>query len=180
MKRHKMALSDYTFTFTNHKTINMKKKILYIDMDGVIADFDEGIALICKNPKTLPDFKTWDSKVDYICANYSDFFHNIPPIIGAIDAVKYLMQQYEVYFLSTPMWDVPNSYIGKRIWIEKHFPLEGKKRLILTHRKDLQIGAYLIDDRLRNGVENFTGKHIHFGTEEFANWEAVLTFLEIE
>tara|TARA_R110000868_G_scaffold146772_2_gene367768 strand:- start:7860 stop:8309 length:450 start_codon:yes stop_codon:yes gene_type:complete len=149
-------------------------------MDGVIADFDEGIALICKNSKTLPDFKTWDSKVDYICANYPDFFYNIPPITGAIDAINYLIQQYEVYFLSTPMWDVPNSYIGKRIWIEKHFPVEGKKRLILTHRKDLQIGEYLIDDRLKNGAENFTGIHIHFGTKEFTNWEAVLTFLQIK
>ena len=38
-------------------------------------------------------------------------------------------------------------------------------------------GDYIIDDRLKNGVDKFDGKHIHFGTEEFTDWESVLKFL---
>jgi 5'-nucleotidase len=50
--------------------------------------------------------------------------------------------------------------------------------LILTHRKDLNIGDYLVDDRLRNGAGEFQGKLIHFGTDEFPNWEVTLKYLE--
>ena len=35
--------------------------------------------------------------------------------------------------------------------------------MIITHRKDLLIGEYLIDDRLANGAEHFRGKLISFG-----------------
>ena len=35
----------------------------------------------------------------------------------------------------------------------------------------------IIDDRTKNGVEHFEGRHIHFGTEEFPDWESVLSEL---
>jgi 5'(3')-deoxyribonucleotidase len=75
------------------------------------------------------------------------------------------------------MWALPESYSGKRIWLEKHFGESIKKRLILSHRKDLLMGDYLIDDRLRHGVTEFKGEHIHFGTDKFPDWEAVLDYL---
>ena len=51
------------------------------------------------------------------------------------------------------------------------------KRLILTHNKQLNIGDYLIDDRTKNGAGEFTGEHIHFGTEKFPDWKSVLDYL---
>jgi 5'-nucleotidase len=159
----------------------MKKKILYIDMDGVIADFDKSIIAFCPEILTdikYQDFKTKDAKIDFICETETTFFHNLLPFEGAILAVNRLFELYEVYFLSTPIWDVPHSFTGKRIWIEKYFGALGKKKLILTHRKDLNIGDYLVDDRLRNGAGEFKGKLIHFGTDEFPNWEVTLKYLE--
>lgn len=76
------------------------------------------------------------------------------------------------------MWYVPHSFIGKRIWIENHFGELGTKRLILTHRKDLNVGNYLIDDRTASGAGAFKGMHIHFETAEFPNWEVTLKYLE--
>lgn len=76
------------------------------------------------------------------------------------------------------MWDLPMSYIGKRHWIEKHFGEMAKHRLILTHRKDLNIGDFLADERLVNGAREFKGVHIHFGTERFPNWQITLKYLE--
>jgi hypothetical protein len=40
--------------------------------------------------------------------------------------------------------------------------------------KGLLIGDYLIDDRTANGAGEFTGKHIHFATDEYPNWDIVL------
>lgn len=71
----------------------------------------------------------------------------------------------------------------KRLWIEKHFGEIFYKKVIITHRKDLLIGDYLIDDRIANGAGNFKGAHLHFGWNYinnkdniYPNWEAILTY----
>lgn len=156
----------------------MSKKILYIDLDGVVADFDRAIeehvgrlGLSYETPEERGKL------VDKICEDHPNFFEDLEPINGAVDAVIKLFEIYDVYFLSSPMWWIPNSYSGKRLWIEKHFGDIATKRLILTHRKDLNIGDYLVDDRLKNGVVDFKGIHIHFGTEMFPNWDFTYKYL---
>lgn len=58
------------------------------------------------------------------------------------------------------------------------------KKIFTTHRKDLLVGDYLIDDRTKNGAGDFKGEHIQFGWDyenkkwnEFHNWDKVLTKL---
>jgi 5'(3')-deoxyribonucleotidase len=172
------GLSEVEFIFA--KIILMKKKILYLDMDGVVADFEQSVLKICPELNTASIYektKKRDAKIDQICATEPNFFHNLLPMKGAVEAVNQLFPLYNLYFLSSPMWGVPESYIGKRIWIEKHFGVLAKKRLILSHRKDLHLGDYLVDDRTRNGAGEFQGFHIHFGTEAFPDWETTLRFL---
>ncbi|QVJ82180.1 sigma-70 family RNA polymerase sigma factor [Xylanibacter ruminicola] len=50
--------------------------------------------------------------------------------------------------------------------------------MIITHRKDLCLGDYLIDDRGKNGTSEFSGEWIEFGSEKFPDWESVLKYLE--
>lgn len=49
--------------------------------------------------------------------------------------------------------------------------------MVITHRKDLCEGDYLIDDRGKNGTSEFKGEWIQFGSEQFPNWESVKTYL---
>ena len=157
----------------------MKKKILYIDMDGVIADFDRAIQdHIDRFELNVDKFESREKLVDYICECNPHLFHQLEPIEGAIESVKELFPLFDVYFLSTAMWWVPTSFTGKRVWLEEHFGDLATKRLILTHRKDLALGHYLIDDRTKNGAGEFTGFHIHFRTEQFPDWETVVNFLK--
>jgi 5'-nucleotidase len=157
----------------------MKKPILYVDMDGVVADFYKGIN------KYDPEFKVedgdnWDGlskRVDTIVTSTTDFFLKLDAIDGAVDAINQLWEYYDIYFLSTPMWHYPPSYTQKRLWLEGYFGDKATKRLILTHRKDLCIGDYLIDDTTRHGAGEFKGTHIHFGTEKFPNWEYIVWWL---
>lgn len=157
----------------------MEKEILMCDLDGVIADFNLELNILAPDLE-LHEGDGYEERskiVDRVCQENSGVFLRLQPIVGGIEAVKKLAEYYEVYFLSTPMCDLYESYAHKPEWLRKHFGEWAKKRLILTHRKDLVYGKYLIDDRLKNGSESFKGEHIHFGTEKFPDWESVLKYL---
>lgn len=157
------------------------KKILYIDLDGVCADFDAAINKLCPELETDPKYLDLDvrsAKVDELCQKYPNIFQYLEPIEGSVEGVNILFEHFEVYFLSTPMWEVLRSFMDKRFWIERIFGSKVKKRLILSHRKDLAIGDYLIDDRTKNGAGEFKGEHIHFRSDSrFMNWPSVVEYL---
>ena len=146
-------------------------------MDGVIADFHAGVNALCDEFLDTTEINSSRDRVNALCEANPEIFHDLPLIDGAIPAVHHLMNVFEVYFLSTPMWNVPASFTGKAIWLDKHFGSVAHRRLILTARKDLNIGDYLIDDRLFNGVDKFKGEHIHFGQPKFKDWDMVLEYL---
>ncbi len=105
------------------------------------------------------------------------FFEDLPIIEGSYNAISKLSEKYDIYFLSTSPWSNIYASSEKRIWLEKHFGDLAFKKLILSHNKGLLKGDYLIDDRLLNGVTEFEGEHIHFGTSKYRNWESVLKYL---
>lgn len=152
-----------------------EKELLFVDMDGVLVDFYKGVK------RFYPDFDGYPTgRQREITAELSarhGFFTALEPIPGAIDAFHRLSVLFDIYILSTPDWYGVNSWTEKRIWVEEHIGECAFKRLILSHNKGLFTGRALIDDRMRNGVDRFTGEHIHFGTEKYPDWEAVLEYL---
>ncbi len=150
-------------------------------MDGVVADFDKAINSFCpdlRNAEKYPTQELRGKKVDEICFKNPRIFNHLVPIEGALKYVSLLDQKFDIYFLSTPMWLVPDSFTGKRIWLEMMFDKIAEKKLILTHRKDLCIGDFLVDDRFAHGVDKFKGEHIHFGSDKFPDWKTTYDYLE--
>ncbi len=142
------------------------KPRIYIDLDGVLADYQKHMdSMLAKGMNKFQIFKM------------TGIFDKLEPINGAVKTFHFLTKHFEVYILSTPLWSNPDSWSGKRIWVEKFLGKECKKKLILSHNKGLLKGDYLIDDRTANGVLDFEGEHIHFGTTEFQNWELVLKYI---
>lgn len=103
------------------------------------------------------------------------FFTKLEIVEGAVEAINILAQKYDIHFLSTPQWDNPYCWMEKRIWISEKFGELAYKKLTLTNEKHRFIADYLIDDYEHKG---FTGKHIHFKTEEFPDWKAVLKYFD--
>lgn len=155
----------------------MNKKIIYIDMDGVLVDFGKAKKWFFDNyPEIRRAYKGRPDQIPGI-------FKDPDPIVGAIDAVKILAEQdrFDLFVATTSPWGNPEAAMHKRLWLEKHFDDLFEKKMFITHRKDLLIGDFLIDDRTKNGAGEFKGKLIRFGwsyEEEkwnpYPTWESVL------
>ena len=149
-------------------------KTLFIDMDGVLVNFQSGIDRL--DEKTRQEYKDHLDDVPGI-------FALMDPMPGAVEAVQKLRECYDLYILSTAPWNNPTAWCDKLNWVKKHFGGDKDspfyKRIILTHHKDLCHGDYLIDDRPHKcGVENFTGEVLHFGPDgKYKNWENVVEYL---
>ena len=148
------------------KVINMK--ILYIDMDGVLVNFQTGI-----------DKLTEQQRQEYLGKEDEcpGIFGLMEPQPGAIDAFNELSQLFDTYVLSTAPWENDTAWTDKLNWVKKYLGKPAYKRLILSHNKHLNAGDFLVDDRLANGADRFTGEHIHFRTDRFPDWASVVKYL---
>ena len=100
------------------------------------------------------------------------------PMPGAVKAFKELSEKFDTYILSTSPWANPSAWSDKLIWVKNYLGPRANKRLILSHHKNLNAGDFLIDDRTKNGVNEFKGEHLHFGTPKFPDWNSVVDYLD--
>jgi 5'(3')-deoxyribonucleotidase len=152
------------------------RKVILVDMDGVLVkeptkehEDEKRRKMGRKGRKEGTEELHW--------SDVPEIFLDLEPIDGAIEAYNKLAGDHDLYVVSTAPWGNPSAWTDKRKWIEKHLPI-ADKRLFLTHNKHMVVGDYLIDDRIKNGVDKFPGKHIHFGQEPFKDWSAVLDYFD--
>ena len=121
----------------------MNKKRIYFDMDGVLVDFQSGIDKLDEATK-----EQYKGKLDEV----PGIFSLMEPIPGAAEVVRLLARNYDVFILTTSPWNNPTAASDKVEWVKKYLDDVFHKRVIITHRKDLLDGDYLIDDRGKNGT----------------------------
>lgn len=134
---------------------------VFIDMDGVIVDFDAYIKL----------FNTTGNLLKKVPGTFA----KLNPIPKALDSVKTLISRgYDVWIATKPPTGVATAYEEKATWIFTYLP-ELTRKLIITPDKGL-LGDehdYLIDDRPHKAnCEKFRGILIPFNNGE--TWEGVL------
>jgi 5'-nucleotidase len=171
MKKH--LSEEYRKVFLDALEKKIGKKTIFIDMDGTIANFKKAT-------------EDWGVKMGLTGQEFLDkklyrqegFFLSLEPIEGAVESIAELRKKFFVRFLSAPSWSVPASFMEKRIWIEKHFGGWTFERMDYSFRKDLSMGHFLVDDRIKYGTEDFIGEHVMFGSEKHKDWKTVTEYLK--
>jgi 5'(3')-deoxyribonucleotidase len=163
------------------------KKVLYVDMDNVIVDFETGIERV---PKFVMEAHVASAGLDdngepKDLDDIPGIFSLMEPMKDAVESILDLARVFDLYLLSSSPWNNPSAWSDKIRWVHLHFGNSKQnpiyKRLILSHHKNLNDGHFLVDDRLKNGAELFGQKagseHIHFGQGEHKDWKQVHPYL---
>jgi 5'(3')-deoxyribonucleotidase len=135
---------------------------VFIDMDGVIVDFDGYAKSLGLNGDEM--------------TRRPGAYLEMSPLPGAIEAVRSVIGMgYDAWLATKPPTGVAFAYSDKAQWVFDHLP-ELRRKLILTHDKGLLKGDYLIDDRPhRANCSEFSGELIVF--KEGMKWPEILVML---
>ena len=98
---------------------------------------------------------------------------------SAVKSFAALCRYYTPYVLVSSHCNIPDQIPPVFRWIERHLDVPAWNRVIVTNRKDIVLGDYLIDrypERL--GTSEFMGTVLHFGEDPFRTWEDVMTFFD--
>lgn len=164
----------------------MSKKIILLDMDNVIADFDTALyrrrdefkhKLIYTEPysaENISQINMWKTinshpaNIDIVRGVFSvdGFFATIPIMPGARQAVERLDQlsdKYDYFFCSSPSVSSRTCHSDKAQWLCRYFSYKHGNKLILTDDKTMVRGDVLIDDKVSiKGCCEPSWKHILF------------------
>ena len=143
------------------------KKIVYIDMDGVLADFSKGIG--------RPGYEYNPPEM-----LRPGFFRELEVMPGAKDAIAELLtiEGIDVFIATKPTTANLNCATEKFEWIKANFP-ELLRKIFITCDKGHLNGDYLIDDNANQWQAKFKGTFLHF--QEFEpedSWMSIVNYMK--
>jgi len=136
---------------------------ILIDMDGVIADFDQEFLQRWRDRHADKFYIPVEERtVFYVKDEYpeelkplvaeilleSSFFRDMLPVPGAQEALTEMRDMgLEVFICSSPLSTYNHCVLEKYEWVEKHLGPAWTKQVILTKDKTIIKGNFLIDDK---------------------------------
>jgi len=170
------------------------KKTIAIDMDGVLAntephfiDYYEketGIRLTLSDIAGKSEHDAFNGIITSFI-NKPGFFRTLPLMEGAVEAVRSLMEDFEVFIVSAAM-EFPLSLPEKYDWLAEHFPFIHWRNIVFCGDKSIIKTDFLIDDHCKN-LDFCHGKAIMFNAfhninlhhhQRVYNWDEVLNLME--
>ncbi|RWX03491.1 5' nucleotidase, NT5C type [Flavobacterium cerinum] len=147
------------------------KKSIAIDMDGVIADIEPhliewyqketGIITAKETIRGLNEHEAFSNKGAILkILNSPSFFRTVPVMDKAVETVKALMEEYEIFIVSAAM-EFPLSLFEKKEWLSEHFPFISWKNIIFCGDKSIIDTDFMIDDYCKN-LDFCKGKPLMF------------------
>lgn len=174
------------------------RKTIGIDMDGVLADIEThllnwyeknyGLKLGPEIFLGIPESEAFPDKDALLkFVHTPGFFRTLPVMEGAVDAVKKLSADFDIYIVSAAM-EFPLSLFEKREWLAEHFPFISWTNIIFCGDKSIVGTDYLIDDHCKN-LDHCKGTPIMFTAGHNTNhnhhtrannWQEVMRLMEAQ
>ncbi len=125
-------------------------RTLYVDLDGVMADFDGAFpAVFGLDHRSMADDAMWGH-----INSHPSFFRDLPPMDGAVAFFRSIEHLNPVILTACPKSNYPHVAAQKRAWVREHLSqtclvlpvMGGRHKPLFMH----QPGDVLIDDFGRN------------------------------
>lgn len=113
--------------------------------------------------------------------HHPDFFRDLRAFDGAIDAIKTLSEQYDIFIVTAAM-EYPESFAAKYDWLKTHVPFIDPLNFVFCGDKSIIHADYLIDDTPKH-LDTFVGEGLLFhalhninatGYQRVYNWQDIL------
>lgn len=173
------VIANYSiFTAKLSNMTTRVRKTLAIDMDGVIADVEGqllnwyetrfGISLTRDDIKGRSEEELFPEQgILREFLNTRGFFRTLPVMEGAVEALKELAIDFDIYIVSAAM-EFPLSLYEKQQWLAEHFPFISWRNIIFCGDKSIIDTDFLIDDHCKN-LDFCKGKPLMFTAFHNAN-----------
>jgi 5'(3')-deoxyribonucleotidase len=137
-------------------------------MDGVVADFVGGVLrrynLEYNDHLTHADIKGHGMHNFMKCGTGVYKYFREEGLFAHLDVIKPAQQAllklhndgHDIYFVTKPVDHSHHCLREKQMWVTKHFPFIGLKKMVFTGQKHMVRGDVLIDD-LPSNLEKFRG-----------------------
>ncbi len=175
----------------------MKKKIILINMDHVVADithqcikwYKSATGIEIKRTDLLGKeedkaFPRPDLITEFL--HTPGFFRSAPVIPGSEQVLEELNELFDINIVSAAM-EFPQSLVERYEWLQEHFPFIAPHQIIFCGSKKRISGDFMIDDHLKN-LNHFKGERLLFtaphnfnihrsGYTRVSNWTEVRKWL---
>ncbi len=97
----------------------------------------------------------------------------MPPAPSVQKAVRLLIEHYQVYFVAPA-----SLYATTESWLTEYIGIPAWRHLIVTWRRDLLYGDYLIMKKEGNSEDNMLATVLEYGSDTFKTWDAIIDYFE--
>jgi 5'-nucleotidase len=167
--------------------------IILVDMDGVVADFEEGHQRMCRAHGIPPEHELKDRTVWDILGNITDptwqetikelwhapgFFAGLRAVPEAIETLhEWTRAGHNVQLCTAPLLNSETCAQEKLAWVRQHVGIEFVRRTIITADKTLVHGDFLLDDRPDiKGAITPTWRHLLYAAPYNRNIQETVTW----
>ena len=125
------------------------RRQIYLDCDGVLADFDKGAKKILGLPPGIFEDRFGSDQFWKLLASHGDFFGGLDPMPDAYELYRAVKHKKPIILTGLPQGDWAEPQ--KRRWAARHFPgVPVITTLAALKREHCHPGDVLVDDRTQH------------------------------
>jgi len=125
------------------------RRQIYLDCDGVLADFDKGATKILGLPPAIFEDRFGSGQFWKLLADHGDFFGCLDPMPDAYELYAAVKHKHPIILTGMPQGDWAEPQ--KRRWARRYFPgVPVITTMAALKREHCHPGDVLVDDRIQH------------------------------